>query len=486
MAYSKTPSTSTYQTKPLPFANELFNRTGDPGKDVDMLNCFVETQGSKVSDDKQKPVYKRAGLENYITTATDNVRGYHYWEDEDRLLVATDNDVTIYNSSTGVAVATLSNIFGTTTGDVGFSEFLYDTNEVRVVITDGTTLGTVTTGNVWAPGADPDMPVPHLPQPVFLDGYLFLVKADTADIYNSDLNDPLAYTTGNFISCEMFPDTVLRFAKLNNYLIAFGSASMEYFWDAANESGSPLQRNDTPVKLVGYLGGYAQSGNQLFFVGNTATSTPDVYLVEDFKLTPVGSETVRKYLESLTDTTETTLGNIVSFMGHDFFVLTVSETTYVYDLKVKNWVRWAWQQETNFPLQYAVSIKANTTFTTLGYISGSGVLSKFGANIYSDNGVLFTTTVMTDNQFFDSYNQKTMHRISVVADRPTSTALLKVSWSDDDYQTFNTPFDINLNQELPSLTRLGNFRRRAFKFTFTSNHPLRLFNMEVDINLGQN
>jgi len=480
MAFTKAPENSTYTTKKTQFQDSFDNRNGNITKDIDLLNVFFE-----INDRKERRCFKREGLLPYITLVSSNVRGTYYWEDVSRVLVATDNDVTIYNSDTGAVVATLSNIFGTTSGVVGFSEFLYDSNEVKVVITDGTTLGTVDVSNTWVVGSDPDMPVPHLPDPLFLDGYLFLVKAGTADIYNSALNDPLAYTAGEFISCEMFPDTVLKFAKLNNYLVAFGSGSIEYFWDAGNASGSPLQRNDTPVKLVGYLGGYAQSGNKIYFVGNTNTATPEIYVLEDFKIEAVGEETVRRYLESLTTELSSILGNVTSLMGHDFYVMNVGTLTYIMDLKTKKWSRWAYKQNSNFPLATSISVKSNTTYTSAVFFTGDTQLLKFSPTIYQDNGVNFTARVITEKQMYDTYNQKVMHRVVVVGDRPDVNANILLSWSDDDYKTFNTPRTINLNQVMPSTHRLGNFRRRAFKLEFTENAPMRLDGLEVDLNLGQ-
>lgn len=43
-------------------------------------------------------------------------------------------------------------------------------------------------GITWeCKGSYGGFPTPHVPTPVFLDGYIFLSKANTADIYNSDL-----------------------------------------------------------------------------------------------------------------------------------------------------------------------------------------------------------------------------------------------------------------------------------------------------------
>lgn len=482
MPFSKQPVVSTQSTKKVEFITTFDNRDGTTNKDVDLFNVFFEKEGK---NDEDARAFKRDGLTPYLTLPSTNIRGIYYWEDFNRILVASGNSIYVYNTLDGALLATIAAVFGTVSGNVGFTEFLYDTNVVKIVATDGTTLGTIDSTYVWTASADADMPVPHLPEPVFLDGYLFLVKANTADIYNSNLNDPLAYTAGDFLSCEMFPDTVLKFSKLNNYLIAFGSSSIEYFWDAANATGSPLQRNDTPVKLIGYLGGFAQHANKIYFVGNSSTTTPEVFMLEDFKIEPVSNDTVRRYLGSLTSSLSTNLGNIVSCQGHDFYVMNVGTLTYVMDLKHKTWYRWGFQASNSLPITYSISVRSNTTYTSVVYITDAIELFKFSPTAYQDSGVSFTVRFTGKNQMYDSYNRKFAGRLSVIADRPTTDANLMVSWSDNDYQSFNTPRAINLNQQLPRLERGGVFRRRAYKFEFTANAPLRIERVELELNQGQ-
>lgn len=487
MAFSKQPEQSTYQTKQIKLLGELDRRGSNVDQDLDYLNCFVELTLNKMTGDQSYHIVKRAGLQT-VTAAPlplGTVRGLYFWEDQSKIFVAVADDILVLNANTGAAITTLNNVFGTTTGDVGFTEFYYDDTTVKVVATDGTTLLTIDSANTVVPSADGDLPTPHLPQPIFLDGYIFLAKAGTADIYNSNLNDPLAWTPGDFISAEMFPDVVLRIAKLNNYLVVFGSASIEYFWDAGNTSGSPLQRNDTPVKLYGYVGGFAQEGNRIYFVANSSTGTPDVFYIEDFKLESIGTPTVRRYLESLTINLEGVIGNVTSFMGHDFYVLNASTRTYVYDLKTKLWARWAFKEFGNFTLEHSVSVKNNTTSTCIVYLNSENHLFRFNPTVYQDIGSVFVVRIVTDTQWFDSYNQKTMNRLTVLADRvPNFPPWIGVSWTDDDYLTFSTEQFVLLNQEIPCIYRLGRFRRRAFKLIFTTDNPLRIHGLEVDINLG--
>ena len=329
MAYSKTPQTSTYQTKEVKLLNTWEQRDASLTKDNDALNCFYDIIQNRKTEDKDSYVVKRHGTSAYPYVAdSSTVRGIHYWEDENKLLVATGDDIIIVNAGTGAVIATLSTAFGTTTGDVGFCEFLYDTNNVKVVATDGTTLLTIDSSNVKVVCADGDLPAPHIPQPVFLDGYLFLVKTDTADIYNSDLNDPLAWTPGDFLTAEMSADTVVKISNLNNYIVVFGTGSIEYFFDAANASGSPLQKYDTQHKFVGYTAGFARNGNDIYFVGNSVDSGVQVYRATDLKIEPMGSPPIRRTLEL----ESVASGAMAHYGGHSFYVITTTTGTYQLDI----------------------------------------------------------------------------------------------------------------------------------------------------------
>jgi len=115
---------------------------------------------------------------------------------------------------------------------------------------------------------------------------------------------------------------------------------------------------------------------------------------------------------------------------------------------------------------------------------GTSNIYKFDETLYQDAGTNFTALVTTENNDFGTMNRKTMGRASIIGDRtPTDTNVL-IRWSDDDYRTFNTGLTTNMNQDLPSITRLGSFRQRIFKLSMTANSPWRIQEFEVDINKG--
>ena len=457
------------------------NRDQAGTADVIALNGFYDLLQNKSSREAKYHFVKRDGTELYPVTLTGTeIRGIHFWEDQDKLLVAYDTKIEVITASTGVSVTTLTP-FVSTTGEVGFTEFQYADGSVKVVACDGSRLITIDTSNVVVTGSDPDQPTTMKPNIVYIDGYIFVIKAGTSDIYNSNLDNPLAFTAGDFITAEMLPDSLIRIARLRNYLVAFGSASIEYFYNAANASGSPLNRNDTPLKQVGLLGGMAFYGSQIYFVGQHETTGPEVMMLEDFKLEQISSPPLRRYIQP-----DRTFKAVVMTMGgRDFYVLNVGDITYMMDLATQLWTRLAFKNTTEFPVSFATQVVRNGIGnTSIFALEGSMQLHVFNPDVYQDAGTPFTVKLQTDPEMFDTIHNKFMSRLLVVCDRPRVNAILNISYTDDDYQTYSTPRPVNLNVDRPTLNRLGKFRRRAFVATFTENAPMRLKHFEVDFNIG--
>lgn len=487
MAYTKTPTTDTYSQETVPLSREWVSRQGDStgAKDEQYVNCFLETVSSKELGDRRQFAVKRSGSSVFHTPSVSGVvRGAYFWTDFRYLVYCIAGNVYLYKTSDGTTI-TCSGVFATTSGEVGICSYLYDTGQTVICVTDGTTLATIDSAGVVTPCADADLPTPHLPKPVFLDGYLFLVKTGTASLYNSDLNDPLAWTPGNLLDAEMDADLVVTLDKINNYIVLFGSTSVEYFWDAGVETGSPLQRNETPVKLNRYLGGLTRHGNALFFVGLAENGQVDVFRMQDFYLEPVGSPTITRYLNTVSDNFSSYQGAIMSCLGHSFYMLSAGDLSFVFDLDTKKWSRWSWQQQTGFPVGVACPLQSSSLSGTLFTIGSSNVFYRLNDSVYQDAGVNFTVTLITEPSDFGTLNRKSMSSLHIVCDRPSSASNITVQWSDDDYQTYSTAHTINLDQDLPSITRLGSFRQRAFKFQYTDNYPLRVQRLFVNINKGR-
>lgn len=478
MAFSKAPSQSTYQSKETKLIWTMFNRSASLSKDPLLKNGFYETVKGKESKDNEYFVVKREGTTQYPWVPPSTVlRGNFYWEDQDKLFCAYDDKVAIITASNGIEQTTLTP-FTTTTGEVSFTEFYFEDGTSKIVIGDGQKLVTVDTANTMVTSTSPDLPVPFIPNLLFLDGYLFIIKAGTADIYNSNLNDPLAFTAGDFLSAEMLPDTLIRISRLNNYLIAFGSSSVEYFFDAGNASGSPMQRNDTPVKQIGYLGGFATYGNKVYCIAQYANTAPELFILEDFKMEEINLPPIRRFLQQTRDFS----ASIVTNGGHDFYVLTANGETYAMDLDTKLWSIWTFGATNTFDIRNAISIYLASGYVSLFSVAGDSKIYFFDPEAYTDQGAVYEFAGVLSRQVWDTLHRKFMNRLLVYADKGTGT--LNISWSDDDYQTYSTPRGVNLASSRPFLTRLGAFFSRALKWSFSENAPCRLMYFEVDYNIG--
>ena len=478
MPYEKAPSKDTYQTDSVKLIWTLFNRDSSLAKDPLLKNGFYEVVSEKDSKDNDYYVVRRDGCTAYPWVCpSSTMRGMFYWEDKDKLFVSYNDKIAIITASNGIEETTVTP-FTTTSGEVSFTEFYYEDGTSKVVVGDGTTLITIDASNVVVTCTDPDIPSPFVPNLVYLDGYLFIIKANTADIYNSDLNDPLAWTPGNFLSAEMLPDTLIRLSRLNNYLIAFGSSSVEYFFDAGNASGSPLQRNDTPVKQIGYLGGFATFGNKVIFVGQFANTVPEVYILEDFKVDEISTPQVRRMFQEVRDFS----ASLVSNGGRDFYVLTFDSKTLALDLDTKMWYQWSFGATSTFDIRNAISIYLSNGYSSLFSVQGGATIYFFSREEGTDQGALIEFEGVSQRLYFDTGRRKFMSKVAVIADKVNEN--LQLSWTDDDYQTYSTARTISLNTQYPKTHRLGSFYSRAFKFRYTGVSAIRLHHLEVDYNLG--
>jgi len=480
MPYSKTPEQSTYQTKNVPLFFTVSSRDNTQAKDAQYINVFIESIQEKATQENINNVVSRPGTSLFKTNTGSVVRGIYYWDVTGRWYYVVDD--TMYSVlMDGTDVHTVTT-FTTSTGDVGFAEFLYISNSVDLVTTDGTTLKTINSSETVTDCTDPLVPIPHLTDIQVIDGYVLLVKSGTADIYNSNNDLPLAWTAGDFITAESLPDTITKATRMNNYYIAFGRKSIEFYWDAGEPSGSPFRRNETPFKTTGYVGGHMQSGNEIYFVGKSDGNSPEVFLLKEFQLSPISSPAVKKALET-TDLSFAIKGHSVSYAGQNFYVLVLNETTWVYDTDMHVWYRWKYKALDTFYINNCIT-GFNSEYRTLVTLNNDPNLYMFDANTYQDNGTAFTCEINTNNDGFGTINQKVMNRLSFHADR--IPADMNVSWTDDDYQTYSTPVAVSLNQELPCLRRLGRFRRRSFKYTYSANYRWRVRMAEAEINIGAN
>jgi hypothetical protein len=508
MAFTKTPLQDTYQTKQIPLIYEWDNRATSVDGSVDSKqtvaqNVFFEKVESKSTGESYYHTIKRDGIIEYFEQINDVILGLYYWEQGQKLVMVTPATIfTVTSDGTTSSTAT-TNFAGDTINGVGFTEYLYENGDRSLVICGSQNMGVLNAGGVYTQITDPDCPTNKIPFPVFLDGYLFCLSA-TGSIHNSALNDPFTWSASDFINAESYPDNNRALARVGNYIVALGSFSIEWFYDAGNPTGTPLARVDGATQQVGYIQGLINADNSAYFVGRSNLGAPSVYKIEGLKVTEMGTPTVRRWLNTVSQNgVAFTRGHIFNIGGHRFYVVvqnrdeTNPTQTYMLDLDNGMWSSLVLRNDTEGPFIFAsasgVLISSNSRWmNVVTFFSeyGSKIVWRFSPTAYQDqigNGtsVNFTCQFTTRPLDFGNYRMKFTSRLLFGTDLTSSTSLLNISWSDDDLNTFTSSRTVDLSKTYVPLWACGSFRKRAFKFTYADNFPMRWRSVEIDYNQGQ-
>lgn len=215
---------------------------------------------------------------------------------------------------------------------------------------------------------DVDYPATTVPGVAFLDGYFFVMDA-AGTIYNSDLEAPLNWNSLNFIKCEAEPDNGVALAKYLNYIIGFGTWTTEYFFDAANATGSPLSRVQSAAIQVGCANGYsiAQFDGKLVWMGNSRSTGRGIYVFAGgMAEKEISTPDICRILNA--DDLSTVYAWGAGFNGHPLYILSLvqSGVTLVYDFSTDAW--------SHFTKRTVGSAKSVTTLTqTNGVASAESV-----------------------------------------------------------------------------------------------------------------
>jgi hypothetical protein len=324
-------------------------------------------------------------------------------------------------------------------------------------------------------------PTPHIPTPKFIDGYMLLPLANTLDVYNSDVDNIYGWGSSNFVSAEMWPDNVLGLARQNNQILAFGHYSSEFFYDAANATGSPMARNEGTALQIGCAAPYAVYENERFliFIGQSESGGRAVWQLEGFSPKKVSTEAIERILDEEGTSITTANGYGVRTKGHLLFVINLTSCTLVYDVEEKVWHEWSSNNAGShvaFTYNY-ISDPMNGKSTLLH--NSDGYLYILDPDVFQDNATSILADAYTSKYDGSTMNRKFMHNLNVVGDLDST---FTIRWSDDDYATWNT--FLNLSPTRPFVSRCGSFRRRAFNIRHTANEDFRLEALEFEVDVG--
>jgi len=498
LAYSNNPQFSTYKQETIKFDATPFYRIGELAeRDAQIVNMYYD-RVSEENKERETILKKRPGLTATTyslskSAASSRLRGSFYDTDQNTWYWAVNNKVYSVSPDVGTTVRTVTTLAGST-GYVGFCSFLKSDGTRYVVFSDGAELWVDNYAATTCVLATAGYPTPHHPCPTYLNGYIFLIEEDTSNIWNSDNDDPTAWTAGSFITAEIHSDKALRLLKAKNYLICLGVESSEYFWDAGNTGGSPLERNDSPVRSVGFVSNLCTIGDTTFFVGQDGKQGLAVFEVNSFKIEPVSNPVVNRSLQPYTytqnDKSQAALdhdGFSIAMDGHTFYVLVTETTTWLYDIDTKIWYEWRGSDNTGLKVEAAFTMFNGGCYVA---IEDQTTLSMFSQTKYQDFGTNFTCQYTTEDYTSGTMNWKVINRAHLVCSRHlnSTTSSATLQYSPDDWSPSGVvgTRQIDVFSNSPFATRLGRYRNISFRIKYADNYPFFMSQLILDMNVMGN
>ncbi|MEE8208710.1 MAG: hypothetical protein V3T88_07165, partial [Nitrosomonadaceae bacterium] len=323
-----------------------------------------------------------------------------------------------------------------------------------------------------------------------LNGILY-VSATNAEMFNSATEDPTAWATLDFISAEIAPDDSVFVMKHQNHIANFGTRTIEFFYDNANPTASPLNVRTDISHNVGSINFDTMwmNGDDVFFVNLNPAGDFNVSVLSNFQLQKVSTSNIDTFITSsvITDSLKL-VGHGFSTAGRSFYVLTTyfedgtnnvnPLSSLVLDTSTSTWGFWelmhtgiddcpivGWTRSTatragdgilsngdiitvsddkNPQDSTEAQIYVDTDYVDAGYISDTG-----------SSGVNIEMILIPGPQDFGIREYKHADNLRLVAIPESTTQNMFVQWSDEGNDNYNTGRNLDLSNHNNKLTRLG-------------------------------
>lgn len=214
-------------------------------------------------------------------------RGAYNWQKKDSSYQVIND--TVYSNYTEVV--------GTITAGLNLVFFAETDNELAIIDPENNEGWVIDEFNVLTKITDSNFPPNQSTAKTlaggvaWVDGNLYVLDTD-GFIWNSNDDDPYTWDALGFINAGRSEDGGIFIAQHATGIAVFGTRSIEFFYNAGNPVGSPLQRRNDLFFLVGAINTNSVSvqGNRVYFLGSEETGTLGLYRLEDFQVQKISTK----------------------------------------------------------------------------------------------------------------------------------------------------------------------------------------------------
>ncbi len=326
---------------------------------------------------------------------------------------------------------------------------------------------------------DSRYPYQTVPGIVVLGGYAYVMDPSGL-IRNCALNDPFHWPLLNAVGADYESDPGVALVKYLNYVVAFGTYTCQFFYDAGIINGSPLKPYLNANMRVGCAAAatVCNIGPTVVWMSRTLEYNRQIMMFNGLAPQVISTPAVDKMLEAARFANP--YATTAYSQGHLFYIISgSSDSSLVYDFSVKEWYEWT--NTDSDPFSFTASCSTQAFFGNLLLHATDGKVYRFDGIYNADNGTPFPVTVQTGLIDFDNTYNKFFGRTRIVGDKGAGTPTIQTT--DDDYNTFSAgrtqDMDANWRAPARALFQEGAAISRAWKITQTDTSPFRWQALEV-------
>ena len=293
-----------------------------------------------------------------------------------------------------------------------------------------------------------------------------------------------------------------------NYLVAFSTDSFRVYADAGISPGAPIQivantggKVGIPVGAEYTLQTFEKS---TYFLGQSGATGLAVYRMDGLEPAMISTPVINRVLQtafqafmnyyagSVTWNAVIT-GTMLQVSGQDFYALSLPTDsnsgsvgrTLVYAMQSRKWYWWT-QVNPVTGLEQEIRINCITpaagTWANFCFDQSNGRVYNWLQTTYRDDTANIPVAIQTDVYNWGNMRTKMIPATYIVTDQIATT--ISISWTDNDYSSFNTPQVVNGLLPKKQLIRCGSTLQRGWLITHSDNTPMRFYNLEVEVKPG--
>lgn len=327
-------------------------------------------------------------------------------------------------------------------------------------------------------------PIQTVPGFVFLNGFTYVMDISGTIWETATQNQIANWGALAFVAAATDADLAVQLARQLIYVVAIKQWTTQFFYDAGNPTGSSL----SPVPGAQYSFGCLSSDTfqdldgVLFWATQSKNATYRIVMIDNLKAEFVSDPSVEKQLDL--GPGSQWYSAAYQHGGHRWYVITniTTNVTMVYDVGQKLWYLWTDFQGNFYPVIGRTAPLNGQEWHQMG---ATGAVYQLAPDYVfpNDSGNIVPVDIYTPNFDAGVDRIKTLSQMRFNADQTPGSKLF-VSFSDNDYGSFNTPRLVDLSKERPYLNDEGSFYRRAYHFRHYANTKFRIRSVDLQIDIG--